>query len=104
MKFHIHKALAVGAAVAIIAPIATAFAAPVAIPDPAIPPLPAAVPITLFQGPHCTGPAKPTDSPTDKCTLKDLLPPTVLPDPAAVLAMLQGQVTLIAAALGEQPG
>ena len=108
MKFHIHKALAIAAAAAILVPVAAAFAAPVAVPNPALPAIPpnvqALLPITLTgTGTDCKGKAPTAANPNDTCTLSDLLPPTVLPEPDAILAMLQGQVQLIAAALGQQP-
>ena len=103
MKFRIHKALAVVAASALIAPIAGAFAAPVELPNPEIPALPPEVPITILQGARCGFPSNGTDKSPGKCTLSDLMPPAVLPDPDVVLAMLEGQIELIAAALGEQP-
>lgn len=83
MKFRIHKALAVAAAVAIIAPVAAAVADTVPVPTPpALPTLPT-LPITV--------PPIPT------------LPPVSYPNPEATLAMLKGQIQLVAAALGTTP-
>ena len=85
MKFRIHKALAVTAAVAIMAPVAGALADTVPVPNPLpIPELPVLpLPITI--------PAIPN-------------PPAInYPNPEATLGMLQGQIELIAAALGQTP-
>jgi hypothetical protein len=84
MKFRFRKVAAAAVAVALITPLATAWADTVpvpALPLPSIPALP--LPVTLPPIPS--------------------LPPVNYPNPQATLAMLQGQINLIAAALGEAP-
>ena len=78
-----YKWLAVGVSVALLAPVAAAIAAGPTIPPVTIPALPVTLPVTL-----------PTTVPT--------LPITP-PDPAVALDVLQGQIELIAAALGQTP-
>jgi hypothetical protein len=83
-KFRIRKAVAAFAAVALVTPLATAWGDTVpvpALPLPALPALP--LPITVPPIPS--------------------LPPVNYPNPQATLAMLQGQIALIAAALQTTP-
>ncbi|MEY2425975.1 MAG: hypothetical protein QOI61_1547 [Actinomycetota bacterium] len=82
MKYRMRKAVAALAAVALVTPLATAWADTVPVPGlPTLPALP--LPITIPPIPN---------------------PPTVgYPNPQATLAMLQGQIALIAAALQTTP-
>ncbi|MEY2468919.1 MAG: hypothetical protein QOF21_1617 [Actinomycetota bacterium] len=84
MKFRIHRLVAVVSAVALIAPVAAALADTV--------PVPATPPVTV--------PALPLP-----ITIPPLpaVPPITYPNPAATLAMLQGQIDLIANALKTTP-
>ena len=82
MKFRMRKAVAALAAVALVTPFATAWGDTVPVPSlPTIPALP--LPITF----------PPIPNP----------PPVSYPNPQATLAMLQGQIQLIAAALQVTP-
>lgn len=85
MKFSIQKGVATLAAVVLLSPLANAFGDTVPVPNPLpIPSIPALpLPVTI--------PAIPT------------LPAVNYPNPEATLAMLQGQINLIAAAAGETP-
>jgi len=84
MKFRIHRLVAVAAAVGLIAPVAAALADTV--------PVPATPPVTVPALPlPITVPPIPT------------LPAINYPNPQATLLMLQGQIDLIAAALGTTP-
>jgi hypothetical protein len=82
MKFRFRKVVAAALAAALITPLATAWADTV--PVPPLPPLPTLpLPVTVPPIPS--------------------LPPVNYPNPQATLAMLQGQINLIAAALGKTP-